>query len=108
LCSSLYQQRKQQNRRPSQQTKPQCGDIMMKLFLTLAFVVATLMPAVAQSWGRGGAYTGASLARHIAPDQECIGALGQSRQAPELGERVVENLRRVASTDKEQEYEMTT
>ena len=41
------------------------------------------------------------LARHIAPDQECIGALGQSLEAAPLGERVVENLRQVASPDKE-------
>jgi hypothetical protein len=33
---------------------------MTKTFLALAFVVAMLAPASAQSWGRGGGYAGAS------------------------------------------------
>jgi hypothetical protein len=43
------------------------------------------------------------VAKDITPDQECIGVLGQSQQAAPLGALVVENLHRVATTDKEQD-----
>ena len=42
------------------------------------------------------------LAKDIIPDEACIGVLGQSLAAAPLGVRVVENLRPVASPDKEQ------
>jgi hypothetical protein len=41
------------------------------------------------------------LVRDITPDKACIGVLGQSPQAAPLGALVVENLRRVATTDRE-------
>ena len=41
------------------------------------------------------------LAKDITPDQACIGALGQSLPGAPLGALVVENLRPVATTDKE-------
>jgi hypothetical protein len=42
------------------------------------------------------------LAKDIIPEQACIDSLGQSQQAAPLGARAVENLRQVATTDKEQ------
>jgi hypothetical protein len=45
------------------------------------------------------------LAKDIIPDKACIGVLGQSLAAAPLGVRVVENLRPVASPDKEQSTE---
>jgi hypothetical protein len=36
------------------------------------------------------------------PERACIDAPGRSQEAAPLGVRVVENLRQVASTDKEQ------
>jgi hypothetical protein len=45
------------------------------------------------------------LAKDIIPDEACIGVLGQSLAAAPLGVRGVENLRPVASPDKEQSTE---
>jgi len=45
------------------------------------------------------------LAKDIIPDTACIAVLGQSLAAAPLGVRVVENLRPVASPDKEQSTE---
>jgi hypothetical protein len=45
------------------------------------------------------------VAKDIIPDKACIGVLGQSLAAAPLGVRVVENLRPVASPDKEQSTE---
>jgi hypothetical protein len=45
------------------------------------------------------------LAKDIIPDKACIGVLGQCLPAAPLGVRVVENLRPVASPDKEQSTE---
>jgi hypothetical protein len=45
------------------------------------------------------------LAKDIIPEKACIGVLGQSLAAAPLGVRVVENLRPVASPDKEQSTE---
>jgi hypothetical protein len=45
------------------------------------------------------------VAKDIIPQQARIGAFGQSQQAAPLGARVVENLRQVASMDKEQKRE---
>ncbi len=45
------------------------------------------------------------VAKDIIPDKACIGVLGQSLPAAPLGVRVVENLRPVASPDKEQSTE---
>src|SRR5215467_3556854 len=75
--------------------------------------------AVAESWstnrcsrqrppnlGAGEADMSARpLAKDIIPDEACIGVLGQSLAAAPLGVRVVENLRPVASPDKEQSTE---
>jgi hypothetical protein len=43
------------------------------------------------------------VAKDIIPDRECIGVLGQSQEAAPLGALVVGNLRRVVTTDKEQD-----
>jgi hypothetical protein len=45
------------------------------------------------------------LAKDIIPEKACIGVLGQSLPAAPVGVRVVENLRPVASPDKEQSTE---
>jgi hypothetical protein len=52
--------------------------------------------------GAGEAHIPARLlVKDIIPDEAYIGARGQFREAAPLGARVVENLRQVASPDKE-------
>jgi len=73
----------------------------MKRCVIAGITMLCVSPAMAQSWGRGGAYTGASRNQgYFTPDQECIGVLGQFQWAATLGALVVGYLRRVTTTDK--------